>query len=71
MLASAVVSAWTLFFAALGLAVFIEGLPYFISPSAVRRYLELLGRLSDGSLRLLGLSLMVSGLVLAYLSLHR
>ena len=71
MLASAVVSAWTLFFAALGLAIFLEGLPYFISPPAVRRYLETLGRLSDRSLRVLGLTLMAGGLVLVYLSLHR
>ncbi len=71
MLASPVVSAWTLFFAALDLAIFIEGLPYFISPQAVRRYLEALGRLSDGALRVLGLVLMAGGLVLVYLSLHR
>ena len=66
----AAVSRWTLFFAALGLAVFIEGLPYFVSPSAVRRYLEQLQKTSDATLRTLGFVLMVAGLAVAYASLH-
>ena len=35
-----IVKPLSLFLAALGLAMFLEGLPYFISPSGVRRYLE-------------------------------
>ena len=61
---------WSLLLAAFGLAVFLEGLPYFISPSAVRRFLGQLSRMSDGALRLMGFTLMVVGLLLAYLSLH-
>ena len=50
--------------------MFVEGLPYFISPTGVRRYLEQLSTLSDGVLRALGLTLMVVGLLVAYLSMH-
>ena len=66
----AAVSTWTLFFAALGLAVFLEGLPYFISPAAVRRYMERLANLSDAALRALGLVMIAAGLAVAYASLH-
>jgi len=55
---------------AFGLAVFLEGLPYFISPSAVRRFLGQVSRMSDGALRTMGFALMVVGLLVAYLSLH-
>lgn len=62
---------WTLLASALGLAIFLEGLPYFVSPTAVRGVMTQLGELSDGTLRILGLGLMVAGLLLAYVSLHR
>ena len=64
------VSTLSLLLAALGLAMFIEGLPYFAWPGGVRRYLEQLARLSDRTLRTLGLVLMVCGLLIAYFSLH-
>ena len=51
---------------ALGAALFFEGLPYFVSPLAVRRYLEVVGRMSDGVLRFLGLAMMAVGLALAW-----
>jgi len=60
----------TLLFAALGLAIFLEGLPYFVSPPATRRTMEQMVRLSDGTLRAIGLGLMVVGLVVAYVTLH-
>jgi uncharacterized protein YjeT (DUF2065 family) len=60
------VSKWTLFFAALGLAMALEGLPYLISPAAVRRYLESIGRLPDGALRAMGLGLIVLGLAVTF-----
>ena len=69
-LASGAVDSWTLLVSALGVAIFLEGLPYFIAPSAMRRYLELLSRLGDGSLRMLGFTLMAAGLLLAYFSFH-
>lgn len=59
-------STWKLILAALGLAIFLEGLPYLISPAGVRSYLRLLERLGDGSMRAMGLALIVAGLVVAY-----
>jgi uncharacterized protein YjeT (DUF2065 family) len=70
MLASGAVDPWTLLFAALGVAMFVEGLPYFVAPRAVRVYLERLARMSDASLRSLGLGMMSLGLVVAYFTLH-
>ncbi len=69
-LASGAVDSWTLLISALGVAIFLEGLPYFVAPSAMRRYLELLSRMSDRALRTLGFGLMVAGLLVAYSSLH-
>lgn len=56
--------------AAVGLAIFVEGLPYFISPPVVKRYLQQMQALSDGTLRALGLLLMTMGLIVAYYSRH-
>jgi uncharacterized protein YjeT (DUF2065 family) len=64
------VSKLAIFVAALGLAMFLEGLPYFISPQAVRRYLGQLQQLGDPTLRLMGFALMAAGLVVAYLAFN-
>ena len=60
------VGIWSLLFLALGTALFIEGLPYFVSPPAVRRYLATLSMLNDATLRSMGLALMLLGLIVAY-----
>ena len=60
---------WSLIFAGLGIAMMLEGLPYFISPGGTRRYLQRLGELENQALRLLGFLLMVGGLVVVYLAL--
>ncbi len=57
-----------LFLVGLGIAMVLEGLPYFVSPGAVRGYLRQIGALSNAALRLLGLALCVAGLVLAWLA---
>jgi len=62
------VGTWSLLLLALGMAMFIEGLPYFISPRGVRRTMRSLYGLHDGPMRLLGLALMAAGLVIAYLA---
>jgi len=54
-----------LFLTALGLALFLEGAPYFVAPSAVRGYLRAIGSLRDGTLRSMGLGLMAAGLLIA------
>jgi uncharacterized protein YjeT (DUF2065 family) len=59
-------SGWSLFFTALGLAMLLEGLPYLISPAAVRGYLRALERMEDLTLRVIGLALITAGLLLAY-----
>lgn len=53
---------------ALGLAIFLEGLPYFVSPPTVRRYLQQMQQMSDGSMRTIGFVLMAVGLAVAYVS---
>ena len=64
------VTTFGIFLAALGLAMFLEGLPYFVSPTTVRRYLAQIQRLGDSTLRVMGFALMASGLLLAYFSLR-
>jgi len=59
---------WSLFFAALGLAMFLEGLPYLISPAGVRRYLQMIQQSRDGTLRAMGFALMALGLLVTYVS---
>jgi len=51
---------------AFGLAMFLEGLPYFVSPAGVRRYMLVLSKMSNRSLRFTGLTLMAAGLIVAY-----
>lgn len=48
--------------------MFLEGLPYFAAPRGVRRYMRLLSRTDDGTLRGVGFSLMITGLIVAYLA---
>jgi len=69
-LASRGVSAWTILLVALGIALFVEGLPWFVAPSGMRRVVAALARQGDASLRAIGLGMMSVGLALAYLSLH-
>jgi uncharacterized protein YjeT (DUF2065 family) len=53
---------------ALGLAMFLEGLPYFISPAALRSYMRQIETLGDAALRGIGFALMAGGLLVMYLS---
>jgi uncharacterized protein YjeT (DUF2065 family) len=50
-----------------GLVLVLEGIPWFLSPSQVRGLLSRMARTPDASLRLLGLTLMLIGLLLVYL----
>ena len=60
---------WSLLFLGLGVAMFLEGLPYFVSPPSVRRTIAALSKISDGGMRMLGLALITVGLIVAYISL--
>jgi uncharacterized protein YjeT (DUF2065 family) len=57
-----------LLFCALGLAMVLEGLPYFVAPRLVRAYMRLLSQMKDGRLRGVGFSLIVLGLLVAYVA---
>ena len=63
-----VVETWKLLLIALGAAMFLEGLPYFISPRGARRVLAQLLVLSEGNLRLIGFVLMTGGLFVAWVA---
>jgi uncharacterized protein YjeT (DUF2065 family) len=52
--------------AALGLMLVLEGLMPFLFPAVWRETLNKLSQLRDGQLRFVGLTLMLSGLLLIY-----
>ena len=54
------------FLTAFGLMLVIEGLMPFLLPSAWRAGLSKLSQLQDGQTRFIGLTLMLSGLLLIY-----
>jgi uncharacterized protein len=58
---------WETLFSALALVLVLEGLLPFISPARWRQVFEQATRLSDGQLRFLGLSIMLTGLLLLLL----
>jgi uncharacterized protein len=51
---------------ALGLVFIIEGLPYFIFPEKIKNYLSRITSIPDSTLRFLGISAMIAGLILLY-----
>jgi hypothetical protein len=52
--------------AALGLMLVLEGIMPFLFPESWRQTLSKLSQLQDGQMRFIGLSLMMSGLLLIY-----
>ncbi len=59
---------FNIFIAALGLALILEGLPYFLGPEAAKRMVIKLAGLRASVLRGLGLALIGAGLLLVALS---
>ncbi|SHK76267.1 hypothetical protein SAMN02745216_04034 [Desulfatibacillum alkenivorans DSM 16219] len=51
----------------LGVAMFIEGVPWFANPDKYREFLLQLTEMPPANLRKMGLALMAGGLLLAYL----
>jgi len=51
----------------LGVVMIVEGIPWFLAPGGYKRMLLQLLPLGDGALRLIGLSFMLTGLLLVYL----
>jgi uncharacterized protein YjeT (DUF2065 family) len=56
----------TLFLTALALVLVFEGLLPFAAPGRYRKMVDELARLSDNSLRTVGLAVMLAGLLLLY-----
>ncbi len=59
---------WNIFIAALGLALILEGLPYFLGPEAVKKLVGKVLELPPSSLRFFGLTGIIAGLALVALS---
>ena len=55
------------FLCVLGMAFIIEGLPYFIFPEKLKIYLLKMTTMPDSTLRFIGISAMIIGLILLYL----
>jgi hypothetical protein len=58
------------FLCVLGMVLILEGLPYFAFPEKIKEYLMKITVVPDRTLRLLGLSSIVSGLLLVFLGRH-
>ncbi len=54
------------FLCVLGMVFIIEGLPYFAFPDKVKSYIMKLQEMPDSVLRILGLSAIITGLILIY-----
>jgi hypothetical protein len=54
------------FLSVLGMVFVLEGLPYFAFPEKVKSYLLKLQEMPDSTLRFLGMSAIITGLVLVY-----
>ena len=54
------------FLCVLGMVFIIEGLPYFIFPERLKIYLLKITEISSATLRFLGISAMIAGLILLY-----
>ena len=58
---------WSDLLAALALVLIIEGIMPFLNPEGLRRMFAMAMQLDDSTLRFLGLSSMIAGLVLLYI----
>jgi len=54
------------FLCVLGLIFIIEGLPYFVFPEKLKIYLIKITTIPESTLRFLGISAMITGLILLY-----
>ncbi len=54
------------FLCVLGMVFIVEGLPYFIFPEKLKIYLAKITAIPESTLRFLGISVMIIGLILIY-----
>ena len=59
---------WEILIAALGLAIILEGLPWFLGPEAYKKALAVVQDLPSSYLRIFGLTAIIAGLALVALS---
>jgi uncharacterized protein YjeT (DUF2065 family) len=55
------------FLCVLGMVFILEGLPYFIFPEKLKAYLAKITAMPESTLRFLGISAIIIGLILLYL----
>ncbi len=55
------------FLCVLGMVFIIEGLPYFVFPEKLKTYLVKITTMPESTLRFLGISFIIIGLILLYL----
>jgi uncharacterized protein YjeT (DUF2065 family) len=55
-----------LLFCLIGLVLFVEGLPYFISPGKMKKWMLTIQEIPNPHLRIMGLIAMALGLLIAY-----
>ena len=58
------------FLSVLALVLVLEGMPYFISPGGVRKWLQVIGIMSDSAIRGIGLVFMLIGITILYIALR-
>jgi hypothetical protein len=54
------------FLCVMGMVFIVEGLPYLVFPEKLKPYLIKLSTLPDSTLRMLGISAVIGGLILLY-----
>jgi uncharacterized protein YjeT (DUF2065 family) len=54
------------FLCVIGMVMIVEGVPYFAFPDRMKPWLQKIIETPDGSLRRIGLGLMIAGLLLVY-----
>ncbi len=55
------------FLCVLGMVMIVEGLPYFAFPEKMKFWIQNMLEMTDSTLRVMGLFLMIAGLVLIYI----
>jgi hypothetical protein len=55
------------FLCVIGMVMIIEGVPYFVAPDRMKKWMAQLMQTAPGTLRRFGLIMMVAGLLLVYL----
>ena len=56
-----------LFLSAIGLAMIIEGLPYFVFPDQIKELAKRLPSMSNNAIRMIGIIIIAIGLIVIYL----